>query len=80
MPKVSVIVPIYQVEKYLEKCLDTLVNQTLEEIEIILVNDGSTDDSGKIAKKYCETIYLEKKMADYLVLEILEFLMQRENI
>ena len=53
MPKVSVIVPIYQVEKYLEKCLDTLVNQTLEEIEIILVNDGSTDDSGKIAKKYC---------------------------
>ncbi len=66
MPKVSVIVPIYQVEKYLEKCLDTLVNQTLEEIEIILVNDGSTDDSGKIAKKYCETypskmIYLEKE-------------------
>lgn len=66
MPKVSVIVPIYNVEKYLEKCLETLVHQTLEEIEIILVNDGSKDESGKIAKKYQEKypgkiIYLEKE-------------------
>ena len=66
MPKVSVIVPIYNVEKYLEKCLDSLVNQTLEDIEIILVNDGSTDNSGEIAKKYAnkykdKIIYLEKE-------------------
>ena len=66
MPKVSVIVPIYNVEKYLEKCLDSLVNQTLKDIEIILVNDGSTDNSGQIAKKYAnkykdKIIYLEKE-------------------
>ena len=52
MPKVSVVVPIYNVEKYIKKCLDSLVNQTLQEIQIILVNDGSTDESGNIAKEY----------------------------
>lgn len=66
MTKVSVIVPIYNVEKYLEKCLDSLVNQTLEDIEIILVNDGSTDNSDQIAKKYAnkykeKILYLEKQ-------------------
>ena len=52
MIKVSVIVPVYNVEKYLEKCLDSLVNQTLKEIEIIIVNDGSPDNSHKIIDKY----------------------------
>ncbi len=66
MVKISVIVPIYNVEKYLEECLETLVNQTLGEIEIILVNDGSKDNSEKIAKQYKEKypnkiIYLEKE-------------------
>ena len=41
MPKISVIVPVYNVEKYIEKCLNSLINQTLEEIEIIIVNDGT---------------------------------------
>lgn len=50
--KVSVIVPVYNVENYLSKCLDSLVNQTLQNIEIIVVNDGSTDDSGIIIEKY----------------------------
>lgn len=59
MPKVSVIVPVYNVEKYISKCLDTLVNQTLDDIEIIIVNDGSKDKSKEIIKKY-ETKYLEK--------------------
>ena len=45
MPKVSIIVPVYNVEKYIDKCLESLVNQTLEDIEIIIVNDGSTDSS-----------------------------------
>ena len=54
MPKVSIIVPFYNVEKYIEKCLQTLVNQTLEDIEIILVNDGSQDGTEEIAKKYQE--------------------------
>ena len=52
MPKVSVIVPIYNVEKYLEKCINSLLSQTLEDIQIILVNDGSKDNSGNIAKEY----------------------------
>ena len=50
--KVSVIVPVYKVEKYLEKCLDSLVNQTLKDIEVIVVNDGSPDNSQKIIDKY----------------------------
>lgn len=54
MVKVSVIVPVYNVEDYLEKCLDSLVNQTLRDIEIIIVNDGSMDNSEKIINKYTE--------------------------
>ena len=52
MKKVSVIVPVYNTELYLEKCLDSLVNQTLADIEIIIVNDGSPDNSKDIANKY----------------------------
>lgn len=51
---VSVIVPIYNVEKYLDECLISLEKQTLSNIEVILVNDGSTDDSGIIAQRYVE--------------------------
>ncbi len=50
--KVSVIVPIYNVENYLKACLESLVNQTLKEIEIICINDGSTDKSFGILKEY----------------------------
>ena len=65
MPKVSIIVPIYNVEKYLERCINSLIGQTLEDIQIILVNDGSTDKSGEIAKRYAskykeKIMYLEK--------------------
>ncbi len=52
--KVSVIIPVYNVEKYLRKCLDSVVSQTLEEIEIITVNDGSPDNSLSILKEYSE--------------------------
>ena len=48
MPLVSIIVPVYKVEKYLKRCVDSLINQTLSDIEIILVDDGSPDNSGKI--------------------------------
>ncbi len=66
MPKVSVIVPFYNVEGYIEKCLETLVNQTLKDIEIILVNDGSKDRSVDIVKKFMKEypdkiVYLEKQ-------------------
>jgi len=52
MPKVSIVVPIYNVEKYLQECLESLVTQTLQDIEIICVNDGSTDRSGEIVYAY----------------------------
>ena len=52
MPKVSVIIPVYNVEKYLRQCLDSVVNQTLEDIEIICVNDCSPDNSLSILKEY----------------------------
>jgi glycosyltransferase involved in cell wall biosynthesis len=51
-PKVSIIVPIYNMEKYLKRCLESLVNQSLTEIEIILVNDGSTDKSAAIITEF----------------------------
>lgn len=51
-PKISVIVPIYNVEPYLRECLDSIVNQTLRELEIICVNDGSTDGSAAILDEY----------------------------
>lgn len=51
-PLVSVVVPIYNVEQYLERCLNSIVNQTYKNLEIILVDDGSTDSSGKICDKY----------------------------
>lgn len=52
MIKVSVIVPVYNVEPYIEKCLESLTKQTLKDIEIIVVNDGSPDNSQKIIDKY----------------------------
>lgn len=65
MPKVSIIVPVYNVEKYIERCLNSLVNQTLKDIEIIIVNDGSADGSKGIIQKYLNKykniVYLEKE-------------------
>jgi len=51
-PKISVIIPIYNMEKYLARCLDSVINQTLKDIEIICINDGSTDNSLEILTKY----------------------------
>lgn len=65
MPKVSIIVPVYNVEKYIRKCLQSLVNQTLKDIEILVVNDGTKDNSMSIvdefANKYPEKIVILQK-------------------
>ena len=52
IPKVSIVVPIYNVEKYLRQCLDSIIHQTLKDIEIICVDDGSTDSSPEIIREY----------------------------
>ena len=54
MPKVSVIVPVYNTSRYLKPCLDTLVHQTIDDLEIIAIDDASTDDSLKILKTYAQ--------------------------
>lgn len=54
MKKISVVIPVYNVEKYLSECLDSVVNQTYKNLQIILVDDGSTDFSGKICDVYAE--------------------------
>lgn len=51
-PKISIIIPVYNVEKYLKECLDSCINQTLEDIEIICVDDCSTDNSYRILEEY----------------------------
>ena len=52
MPKISIVIPIYNVERYLRKCLDSILNQTFQDIEIICVDDGSTDKSLEILQEY----------------------------
>lgn len=54
MSEISIIVPVYNVEKQIRNCLESLVNQTIKNYEIIVVNDGSTDDSEVIINEYCE--------------------------
>lgn len=66
MPKVSVIVPAYNVEEYVEKCLESLINQTLDSMEIIVVNDGSKDKTKQKILQFCQKYpdkikYLEKE-------------------
>ena len=51
---ISVIVPVYNVEEYLEECLESIKRQTYTDIEVILVNDGSIDRSKEICERYCE--------------------------
>lgn len=54
MKTISVVIPVYNVEKYLSECLDSVVNQTYKNLQIIIVDDGSTDSSGKICDEYAE--------------------------
>ena len=65
IPKISVLVPVYNTEKYIKKCIDSIKSQTITDWELILVDDGSTDDSGKICDEYAKqdekiTVYHKK--------------------
>lgn len=62
MNKISIIIPVFNTEKYIEKCIDSLINQTLKEIEIIVLNDGSTDSCNDRLKKYDDSriVYINK--------------------
>lgn len=65
--KITVIVPVYNVENYLRKCLDSIISQTYKNIESVVVNDGSTDASGEICKEFSEMdhriLYIEQENA-----------------
>lgn len=51
MVKVSIVIPVYNAEKYIDRCVDCLLNQTLKDIEVIFVDDGSTDNSGLLLEQ-----------------------------
>lgn len=53
-PSISIIVPVYNVEKYLSYCVDSILKQTFREFELLLIDDGSTDKSGEICDKYAQ--------------------------
>lgn len=85
MIKVSVIIPVYNTELYVGKCLESIIGQTLKEIEIICVNDGSTDSSLRIIQKIAErdkriNVIHREKMGEYLWHAMWEFIRQKENI
>ncbi len=55
MPEISIIVPVYNAMRYLPQCIDSVINQSFEDWELLLVNDGSTDLSGRICHDYAST-------------------------
>lgn len=71
--KISIIVPVYNVEKYLEECVESILNQTFQNFELILIDDGSTDTSGKkcdrLATEHSKIKVIHKKMGVCRVLE-----------
>lgn len=54
IPKISVIVPVYNVEKYLHRCIDSILAQTFTDFEVLLIDDGSKDKSGEICDEYAK--------------------------
>lgn len=61
MPKISVIIPVYNGEKYIKRCIDSVINQTYDNIQIIVINDGSTDNTESILKEYSNIVLINKE-------------------
>lgn len=80
-PKISVVIPVYNVADYLSRCLESLRCQSLLDIEIICVNDGSTDNSAEIIEKQMKAderiLLINKKMLELQRQEILELMLQQ---
>lgn len=81
---VSVIVPVYKVENVLHYCIDSILNQTYKDFELILVDDGSPDNSGKICDEYAKKDnrikVVHKKTVDLLMPEMQEWLLLQVSI
>ncbi len=81
---VSVIVPVYKVENVLHYCIDSILNQTYKDFELILVDDGSPDNSGKICDEYAKKDnrikVVHKKTVDFPMPEMQEWLLQQASI
>lgn len=77
MPKLSIIIPVYNVEKYLPKCLESILGQSFKDFEIICVNDGSTDNSLQVLQTYkkqdSRIVIVDKKMKVLVLREILDY-------
>lgn len=68
MPEISIIVPVYNVEKYLEDCIESILNQTFKSYELILIDDGSTDKSGDILDLLIVMIlFIQECMRYYMI-------------
>ena len=83
MDLITIIVPVYNVERYIVECIESLLNQTYKNLEIILVDDGSTDKSGEICENYANTYsrvkVIHKKMKALDLLEILDWQLHMED-
>ena len=81
---ISIVIPVYNVEKYLVDCLDSIINQNFSDWEVIMVNDGSTDHSDEIGKEYCEKDkrfrIMNKAIEAFQQLEIKALSYVRENM
>lgn len=77
MPKLSIIIPVYNVEKYLPKCLESILGQSFKDFEIICVNDGSTDNSLQVLQTYKKQdgriVIVDKKMKVLVLREIMGY-------